>query len=283
MKKTSEINNEVLEGKLKTLKHQLEGYLHGGVLVAFSGGVDSTFLLWVANAVKLEKGGDLVALTTLSPSMPKIDFKDAKKFTTMLDIEHIWRKSQELQNDSYSRNDFNRCYFCKAELFDVAKNVIKEKGYSWILYGYNASDKFDFRPGHRAALENNVLFPLAVSGFSKEEIRRVLAQNKLEIAEKPASPCLSSRIMHGIPVNLQILNDIQDIEDLLRKGGVKESRVRICADKVSNKNFLRIEVNPVEMNNVVELRDKILQISKDRGYKWTTLDLQGYRLGGGTV
>ena len=273
---------EVLENKLIKLNHQLEKHLPDGIVLAFSGGVDSTFLLWIIHRLLKKEGGSLLALTTLSPSMPKVDFQDAKAFTQKLDIEHVWRNSQELAKEEYVRNDFNRCYFCKAELFTIAREVAKEKGYASIMYGYNASDKTDFRPGHKAALENNVLFPLAKAGLSKDEIRIVLRENGISISEKPASPCLSSRITHGIPVSAQILEDIEEIETILREEGIKIFRVRVCAEKGLNQKFLRIEVDPSEMIQVVHLRDKILEASTKRGYRWTTLDLQGYQTGGAT-
>ena len=275
-------NSTELTDKLIRLQAHMANHLNDGVVIAFSGGIDSAFLLWIANGVRKKFGGNFLALTTSSASMPQTDVEDAKRFAAKLGVEHVWKDSTELQQSEYIRNDIRRCYYCKSELFSIAETVAKEWNYRWIIYGYNASDRGDFRPGHKAAQERGVLFPLADIGFTKEEIRTIMRQNDIKLAEKPASPCLSSRIMHGIPITSKNLRDIDHIESILRHGGVKIYRVRLCAEKNFGFTFLRIEVDPKEMPRVLTIREKIVQEGQKRGYPWVTLDLGGYRTGGGT-
>ena len=265
--------------KLEYLQKQLEIYLHEGVVIAFSGGVDSAFLLWISEEVRKQSGGNLVALTTQSASMPLHDREDAKQFIQYLNVPHVWKNSQELTLPKYKINDSNRCYYCKSELFRIAKEVAKERNYRRILYGYSASDTQDFRPGHIAAADNKILSPLEDAGFLKEEIRYIMRKQKLKISEKPASPCLSSRIMTGISVTQKRLEDIDALETLLRQEGLNILRVRI--DQKRNIPMLRIEVSPSEMFKIIELRERLIEEGKKRGYRWITLDLEGYRMGGG--
>ncbi len=185
------------------------------------------------------------------------------------------------------KNDSLRCYHCKTELFGIAKKVAVENDCSWIAYGYNASDKLDVRPGHKAALENGVLSPLADHGFTKEEIRTLMQFHGLELFDKPSSPCLSSRIMRGVQITKQELRNVDELENILRDGGMKVFRLRVhempVASGRSGKYFLRLETAPEEMALALELKDKLVGEATARGYEWVTLDLAGYRTGGGTV
>jgi len=266
--------------KYRALRSDLTDRMPEGALVAFSGGMDSAFLLWVANAVRMEEGGTVVALTTVSPSTPAGDRGDAEAFSRELGVPHRWRESREVSNPDYIRNDRDRCYHCKTELFRIAREVARDEGLRWILYGYNASDHQDDRPGHRAALESGVLSPLSDAGLTKAEIRHLMTESGLALAGKPASPCLSSRIMTGIPVTPDRLRDVEAMEGILRKAGVGTLRVRICqAD--DGAGFLRVEVPPEEMSRVLDCREALQKESETRGYRWLTLDLGGYRTGGG--
>ncbi len=212
--------------------------------------------------------------------MPGYDRKDANDFTRKYNIKHIWIKSLELENPAYLQNDPKRCYYCKTELFSLAKEYARKNNLSWIMYGYNASDTNDFRPGHQAAIENGILYPLSEIGFKKPEIRQVLREHGLNIAEKPASPCLSSRIAHGIPITKGRLNDVGFLEDILKNAGIKVFRVRI--NKNDDDYFLRIEIDNSEMEKVLAIKEQLCSQGKKCGYKWITLDLSGYRTGGGT-
>lgn len=267
--------------KFVALRSLLQRYLETGAVIAFSGGVDSAFLLWAAETVRKESGGSLVALTALSPSMSRVDREDAVHFAKDLGIDHITEESHEVSLPEYSANDRNRCYYCKSELFRIARDVAKKRGFQWILYGYNSSDTSDFRPGHQAALENGVRSPLHEADLNKEEIRAIMRWNNLELSEKPASPCLSSRIMTGVPISAQKLNDVEALESILKRNGMRVFRVRLCGKEPDY--FVRIETNPGEMLNVLKVRDQLVREGKRRGYRWVTLDLGGYKTGGGVL
>ncbi len=204
----SEADGSIAAGKLATLKEGLVPKVSEGVIVAFSGGMDSAFLLWAANQVMQDTGGRVVALTTTSPSTPAGDKEDATTFSRSLGVEHIWEESMEMSLPEYSRNDNERCYHCKAELFRIAGKVAEDAGLRWLLYGYNASDHHDDRPGHRAAQEAGALTPLSDAGLTKPEISYLMREAGLPLSGKPASPCLSSRIMTGIEVTPERLRDV---------------------------------------------------------------------------
>jgi len=267
--------------KLSLLRETLRSRLPDGILVAFSGGVDSAFLLWVAHDLAVrEQEGRVLALTTTSATTPEGDREDAKSFTDPLGVSHIWRESQELFHPEYARNDRERCYHCKVELFRIAGEVALEEGLKWLLYGYNASDRGDDRPGHRAATEAGALSPLSDVGLSKGEIRILMREMGLSLSEKPASPCLSSRIQTGIRISPERLRDVEEMERILREAGISILRVRIC-EAENDEYFLRVEVDPEEMENVLACREELIQAGLSRGYRWVTLDLGGYRTGGG--
>ncbi len=270
-----------LKEKLDFLYEQLSHLLSDGIIIAFSGGVDSSFLLWAAEQVRKTSGGKLLALTTNSASMPLKDFEDAKSFVKLLGVEHQFEQSKEVSNPDYFKNDTDRCYHCKTELFRITLDIARQDGYKHIIYGYNFSDIDDTRPGHKAALENNIISPLADAKLTKEDIRYVMQVNGLPFFDKPSSPCLSSRIMHGIEVTEKRLQDIQEMENILYDAGLKIYRVRIS--KNDSQMFLRLEVEPNKMEKVITIKDKLWEEGTKRGYKWVTLDLQGYRTGGGTI
>jgi uncharacterized protein len=249
-------------------------------VVAFSGGVDSAFLLWAAAQAK-EPGGRLVALTTVSASTPDPDLEDARSFAASLGVDHLCVESRELDREEYRRNDSERCYHCKADLFEIAGSVAAEGGLGWILYGYTASDRSDVRPGHRAAAEAGVQAPLAEAGLEKSEIRALMREHGLALAEKPSSPCLSSRIMTGVAVDRRRLGDVAALEAILREAGTRVCRARIC--DAGDALFVRIEVDPAEMEKVLNCRAELEREGRARGYRWVTLDLGGYRTGGGTA
>lgn len=267
--------------KFETLKESLAEYTAEGLVVAFSGGVDSGFLVWAAEEARKEHGGKLLALTTNSESMPKHDKDDVVRFVRNLGVEHIWKESAEVEDEQYLKNDSMRCYYCKSELFTIAKQVAAENDCKRIAYGYSASDRSDVRPGHRAALENEILHPLATHGFTKPEIRELMRMNGFDLYDKPASPCLSSRIMRGVQITKRDLKNVDDLEDILREGGMKIFRLRV--HEIDDKHFLRLETAPGEMMLALQLKDKLTAEAKKRGYIWVTLDLDGYRTGGGTV
>jgi uncharacterized protein len=276
----SETDGSVATGKLAALEEELAQKVQEGVLVAFSGGMDSAFLLWAAHQVMRNAGGRVVALTTTSPSTPARDKEDARAFSQSLGVEHIWEESLEVSLPEYSRNDKERCYHCKAELFRIAGMTAADRGIRWLLYGYNASDHQDDRPGHRAAQEAGALTPLSDAGLTKSEISYLMREAGLPLSGKPASPCLSSRIMTGIEVTPEKLRDVEELEAILRRAGVSTLRVRVCKDEQGSL-FLRVEVPPDEMGAVLRCREELQREGAERGYRWVTLDLGGYRMGGG--
>ena len=266
--------------KLQSLRADLEDRVADGVLVAFSGGLDSAFLLWAAGEAADARGGRVVALTTTSPSTPARDKEDALEFGKLVGVEHLWEESREMFDFRYARNDRERCYHCKTELFRIAGDVARDKGLRWLLYGFNASDHGDDRPGHRAAQEAEVLTPLSDAGLTKHEIRGLMEDAGLPLSGKPASPCLSSRIMTGIEITPDRLRDVEEMEGVLRKAGISTLRVRICKDE-EGRFFLRVEVPAEEMEKVLLCRDELQRKGTEKGYRWVTLDLGGYRMGGG--
>lgn len=270
------------EEKLTELVRQLAPRVAGGLLVAFSGGLDSAFLLWAASQALSDAGdgGRVVALTTTSPSTPGQDKDDARAFSGLLGVDHIWEESREMELPSYVQNDRGRCYHCKAELFRIAREKAEELGLGAVAYGYNASDRGDLRPGHEAALEAGILTPLADAALTKTEIQLLMRDLGLPLAGKPASPCLSSRITTGIPITPQRLSDVQALEEILRRAGVTTLRVRVCRDEAGS-SFLRVEVAPEAMALALECREALYRAGRERGYRWVTLDLGGYRMGGG--
>jgi uncharacterized protein len=165
-------------------------------------------------------------------------------------------------------------------LFRITGEVAAEAGLRWVLYGYNASDHVDERPGHRAAQESGVLTPLSEVGLSKPEISFLMREAELPLSGKPASPCLSSRIMTGIEITPDRLRDVAEMEAILRRAGVRTLRVRLCREE-NDAFFLRVEVAPEEMSKVIECREELHREASRRGYRWVTLDLGGYRTGGG--
>jgi uncharacterized protein len=275
-------NPAAIEAKHLRLTYDLRRRLTGGGLViAFSGGVDSAFLLWAAEQERRASGGELLAITTSSASLSEVERADVEQFISDHGIRHEWHESNELLDPRYAVNDENRCFYCKTELFTICKTAAAKYGFQWIAYGYNASDRGDTRPGHRAALDNSILSPLAEAGLTKNDIRTLMKQNGLEMADKPASPCLSSRLMTGVAVTRQKLDDVEQIEAALRRGGMRVFRVRMHEE--SGTKFLRIEVAAEEMELALGLRDELVGEGLRRGYRWVTLDLAGYRTGGGNL
>jgi uncharacterized protein len=273
--------DDTLAAKCDRLRGRLRDYLRGGMLIAFSGGVDSAFLVWVANQERNESGGTLLALTTSSASLASAERQDVEKFVQQFGFDHIWSDSHELESPDYLRNDASRCYHCKSELFRICGEVASERGLKHIAYGYNASDVGDTRPGHQAAIENGILSPLADAGLSKDDIRQLMRMNGLELADKPASPCLSSRLVTGVAITSERLQAVDELESILRDGGLRVFRVRL--HESSGARFVRLEVAPDEMEHAFTLRAELTVAAKSRGFRWVTLDLEGYKTGGGNA
>ncbi len=244
----------------------------GSVLVAYSGGVDSAYLAWAAHQVL---GDRLLAVTADSPSMARSQLEQAIRFAREHGIAHRIIETLEFERPEYVRNDAGRCFHCKDELFTVMEKLRDGTRFQAIAYGMNTDDRGDFRPGQQAAKQHQVLAPLAEVGLSKEEIRQLAQQAGLELWDKPASACLSSRIEYGRPVTREALAAVEAGEEELRRLGFRQFRVRHHGD------IVRIEIAPDELANAfrLEMASELVAIFRKLGFSYVTLDLEGYRSG----
>jgi pyridinium-3,5-biscarboxylic acid mononucleotide sulfurtransferase len=260
-----------LEERYARLKAELTGF--GSVVVAFSGGVDSTFLLRVAIDVL---GSDKVlALTATSPTYPEFEFQEACRLAKLFGARQLVVESNELEIPGFAQNDRRRCYHCKSELFSICRDKARELGYAEILDGSNLDDLQDYRPGREAACELAVRSPLLEAGLGKEDIRTLSRQLGLSTAEKQAFACLSSRFPYGTEITAERLRQVDHCETFLRQQGFNNYRVRYHGD------VARIEVAPAELDRFSDpdLKQAVVTAFKATGFTYVTLDLQGYRTG----
>src|SRR5713101_4560877 len=259
-----------LASKRAALDTQLR--LLGRTLVAYSGGVDSAFLAWVAHQVL---DADMLAVIADSPSLARTHLADAIAFAREHEIPLEVITTTELDRPEYVRNDSSRCFHCKDELFTVMESFGTAHGFETIAYGVHLDDKSDFRPGQAAALQHRVAAPLLDAGLSKEEIRTLAREAGLRIWDKPASACLSSRIEYGRPVTTQALSAVEQGEEALRHLGFRQFRVRHHGE------IARIEIAQDEMPRALtpEMSAEFSRVFKALGFKFVTLDLEGFRSG----
>jgi len=244
----------------------------GPLIVAYSGGVDSAYLAWAAWRAL---GRGVLAVTADSPSYPRSHRAMAERVARDVGFAHRVVETREIDNPDYAQNPSNRCYFCKSELFDVLEALRAELDWPAVAYGINADDTGDFRPGHRAAEEHRVLSPLLDVGLGKLEIRELSRRAGLATAELPASACLSSRIPYGMVVTPEKLEQIDRAEDALRALGYRQVRVRHHGE------LARVELASDELDRALD-REAARRISRalhDLGFRWVSLDLDGYRTG----
>jgi uncharacterized protein len=259
-----------MDAKLSQLKDALQKT--GGALVAFSAGVDSTFLLKIAHVVLGEKA---VALTASSPTAPPGELSAARAFAASLGVKHIVLDSNELANPSFTQNPVNRCFFCKDELYRICRQEANQLGIAAIMDGTNLDDLRDHRPGLKAAKDWGVRHPLVEAQMTKDDIRRYSRELNLPTWNKPSSPCLSSRFPYGTEINVERLNQVAACELVMKELGFREFRVRYHGDLV------RIEVAQEEFHRWFDktTREAVVENFKRIGFHYVSLDLQGYRTG----
>jgi len=244
----------------------------GRVLIAYSGGVDSAFLAWAAHQ---EMGSEMLAVIADSPSLARTQLADAVAFAEEQKIPLQVIQTSELDRPEYARNDGSRCFHCKDELFDVMERYREEHRFSSIAYGVNVDDQGDFRPGQAAARQHHVSAPLLEAGLTKQDIRDLARAAGLRMWDKPASACLSSRIEYGRAVTRAALSVVERGEDAVRALGFRQFRVRHHGD------IVRIEVAKEELPRALDptMAAEFTRLFKDLGFKFVTLDLEGFRSG----
>jgi uncharacterized protein len=263
-----------ISAELADKRAKLEGALRslGRLLVAYSGGTDSAFLAWTAHQVL---GADMLAVIADSPSLARFQLQDAVAFAGEQGIPLEIVRTDEMARPDYVRNDASRCFHCKDELFSVMEEFAVRHNYETIAYGVNVDDKSDFRPGQIAAKQHKVAAPLLDAGLHKQEIRILAHEEGLRIWNKPASACLSSRIEYGREVTSEALAAVERGEDALRRLGFRQYRVRHHGE------IARIEISSEEMPHALtpEMAAEFTRIFKELGFKFVTLDLEGFRSG----
>jgi pyridinium-3,5-biscarboxylic acid mononucleotide sulfurtransferase len=260
---------KAMQEKYEDLKRSIHAF--GRVLVAYSGGVDSTFLIKVCLDVLGRE--NVLAFTGVSPTYPQSESEEARQLAESMGVSLMMNDSSEMDDENFLMNSRDRCYHCKNHLFTSAWGVAKKMGYPFILEGSNADDMNDFRPGRRACVEQGIKSPLLDAGLTKDEIRELSRQLGLPTSIKPSQACLSSRIPYGTPISLGVLMQIESSERFMKGLGIGQVRVRYHG------TMARIEVEEKDLRRVLEYRKEITEELMKIGFTYVCLDLKGYRTG----
>jgi len=269
------ISTTLLSPELGRKRDQLLEVLRGlgGAAVAFSGGIDSTV---VAQAAFLALGERAVAVTADSPSVARKELEDARRLAGLIGIRHVVVRTDEFSDPDYVRNDGSRCYFCKSELYTRIETLLPDLGVPVICSGANLDDQGDYRPGLKAASEHHVRHPLQEAGFTKADVRALALAWNLPTWDKPASPCLSSRLAPGVEVSHERTARVEAAERYLHDLGYRECRVRLHEGELA-----RIEVHAADLARLADpvIRADLARRFKELGFRFVTLDLEGFRSG----
>jgi pyridinium-3,5-biscarboxylic acid mononucleotide sulfurtransferase len=257
------------EQKLNKLKEIIKGLQK--VVVAFSGGVDSTFLLKIcADVLGREK---VIAFIGLSPTCPPGEIEEAVSLSKIIGAKYVIAETSEMEDLDFIQNTTSRCYFCKTHLFNKAWDIAKDRNFLHVAEGSNLDDIDDFRPGRKAGIEQHIISPLLMAELTKNEIRELSKKYSLPTYNKPSLACLSSRIPYGTPISLEVLKRIELSENFIRSLGIRQVRVRYHG------NIARIEVMEKDFDIIVTNKSSIADALKQYGFSYVTLDLQGYKTG----
>ena len=259
--KSLDIQFEKLQGILREM---------GSVVTAFSGGVDSAL---VAVAAHQALGGNALAVTGVSPALATRELNEAEALARQFDIAHRVIRTNEMEREGYTANSPRRCYFCKTELYTHLTALAQAEGYAWVANGANTDDQGDYRPGMEAAAEHKARSPLLEAGLDKAAVRAIARQLNIPVWDKPAQPCLSSRVPYGTPVTVETLSKIERAEEFLRGLGMREVRAR------HHDKLCRVEASEVDMEIAFRRREEIVVGLKKIGYLWVSLDLAPLRSG----
>ena len=263
------MRDPALENKLSALRKFFR--LYGSAAIAFSGGVDSTFLLKVAHD---ELGEKVSAVSAVSILSPKRETEAAAAFCQKEGIRLVSFEIDPLKIPGFKNNPENRCYICKKEIFSKIKSLSLENGIFTVCDGSNADDTGDYRPGMQALAELGIKSPLLQCGFTKSDIRELSKKLALPTFDKPSAACLASRFVYGETITEKKLKMVENAEDFLQELGFRQKRVRIHGE-----NLARIEVRPEDFEKILEVKDKINNYFRSLGFKYVTLDIQGFRSG----
>ena len=258
------MNSEKLD-RLKGILREMDS-----VIVAYSGGLDSAFMLTIAHEVLGERA---LGLPAVSPSLPAREKEDAARIARDIGARHEFVESQEIHNPKYAENPSDRCFYCKSELYTITEATAQERGFAFVINGTNVDDLGDYRPGIDAANNAGVRSPLVEAELHKDEVRAIAKEMGLDFWDKPAAACLSSRIPYGTSVTPERLAQVEQLEDALHGLGLRKVRVRYHGE------LARIEVGKPELEAAFAHRDAIVKAGRGAGFTFVTLDLAGYKTG----